>query len=78
MTPAMTDVLLSENDTLVTELGENATDEHILTALVAAHDWTEEGARAILSLARTYGTAIPRNALALACAMDIEDGEAGL
>lgn len=78
MTPVMTDTLLSEYDMLIAELGENATNEQIVAALVAAHGWTEVGARATLSLARIYGTAILRNALALASAMNIEDGEAGL
>ena len=41
-------------------------------------DWTEQGAREVLQLARRYGTSILRNALALAAAMKIEDGRVGL
>jgi spore coat protein CotH len=39
---------------------------------------TEQGARTIVRLARQYGASIIRNALALATAMSIEDGEPGL
>ena len=41
-------------------------------------DWTEQGAREVLQLARRYGTSVLRNALALAAAMKIEDGNVGL
>lgn len=40
--------------------------------------WTAQGARKVLQLARRYGTSILRSALALAAAMQIEDGNAGL
>jgi hypothetical protein len=78
MTAVMTDTLHFEYISLIAELGDDATDDQIVTELVARHDWTERGARAVLSLARTYGTSILRNALALADAMGIEDGSAGL
>jgi hypothetical protein len=61
-----------------TDLGAEATDEQIVRALVERGDWTEQGAREVLQLARRYGTSILRNALALAAAMQIEDGNAGL
>jgi hypothetical protein len=78
MTRLETRKLLDEYEAIIAELGVDATDEHIVGELVSGHDWTAEGARAILMLARTYGTAILRNALALAAAMQIEDGSSRL
>ena len=40
-----------------------------------AHDWTDEGARTIVSLANHYGTFVLRNALALAIVLNKEDGD---
>jgi hypothetical protein len=70
--------LLAEYETIVAELSDDPDDAEIVGALVAKGDWTQKGARAILMLARTYGTAILRNALALADAMNIEDGSSRL
>ncbi len=78
MASLVSDVLLSEYKSIITNLGEDTTDEAIIAALVKDADWTETGAREVLQLARKYGTSILRNALALASAMEIEDGEAGL
>jgi hypothetical protein len=78
MNELMTDALLAEYETIITDLGAEATDEQIVRALVERGDWTEQGAREVLQLARRYGTSILRNALALAAAMQIEDGNAGL
>ncbi|MGE0481314.1 MAG: hypothetical protein AB7Q17_12660 [Phycisphaerae bacterium] len=78
MPEVITDILLSEYDALIAGVGDDATDKQIVGALVPDADWTERGAREVLQLARTYGTSILRNALALASAMDIEDSEAGL
>jgi hypothetical protein len=78
MPAIMTDVLLSEYKGIIASVGENATDEAIIAALVRESEWTEEGAQAIVQLARQYGASILRNALALASAMQIEDGEVGL
>lgn len=78
MPAPITDALLSEYDTLIAELGENPTDQQIVASLMHNADWTKQGASEVLQLARKYGTAILRNALALASAMNIEDGEAGL
>ena len=41
-------------------------------------DWTPVGRQHLVALARNYGTFILRNALALAVACDIEDGELNL
>ena len=78
MGAVITDTLLSEYDTMIARVGENASDEQIIAALVRDSAWTEQGAREVLELARKYGTSILRNALALAYAMQIEDGAAGL
>ena len=78
MSEIMTDVLLSEYEGIIASVGENATDEAIIAALVREGDWTEQSARVVVRLARKYGTSILRNALALASALQIEDGEAGL
>ena len=78
MNELMTDSLLAEYDTIITDLGAEATDDEIVRALVERGDWTQQGAREVLQLARRYGTSILRNALALAAAMKIEDGNAGL
>ena len=78
MNELMTDTLLAEYETIITDLGAEATDEQIVRALVERGDRTEQGARELLQLARRYGTSILRNSLALAAAMNIEDGNAGL
>ena len=59
-------------------LGKHADPKRIVSALIADADWTPHGAQTLHWLARSYGTSILRNALALAEALGIEDGEAGL
>ncbi|MBL8880101.1 MAG: hypothetical protein JNG88_13365 [Phycisphaerales bacterium] len=78
MLDLVTDSLVSEYDAMIVRVGENATDEQLVAALMRDSAWTAQGAREVLQLARKYGTSILRNALALASAMQIEDGEAGL
>jgi len=78
MPDLITDVLISEYETLVAAVGEYPSDEQIIAALVRDSAWTERGASEVLQLARKYGTSILRNAFALASAMQIEDGDAGL
>ncbi len=72
------EALLSEYESIIADIGADASDEAIVSALVSDGDWTELGARTVVRLARNYGTSILRNALALASALRIEDGEAGL
>jgi hypothetical protein len=50
----------------------------LMALLQADGNWTTAGAEALISLSRQYGTFMLRNALALACALNIEDGELGL
>jgi hypothetical protein len=78
MNELMTDTLVAEYETIIADLGAQVTDEKIVHGLVAQADWTERGALAIVTLAREYGIAVLRNALALAKAMGIEDGKLGL
>ncbi len=63
---------------MVGRLAENANENNNVVSLASEAAWTEEGARTVLRLARTYGMSVLRNALALAEALDIEDGDAGL
>ena len=49
--------------------------EYLVKALAKEHDWTDAGARAIVSLANDYGAFMLRNALALAAVLDKEDGD---
>ncbi len=50
-------------------------EERLVGELASAHDWTEHGAQQLVALAKQYGSFILRDALALAIALDIEDGE---
>ncbi len=54
-----------------------APPESIAQALVEQHEWSEGGAAALVALAQDYGTFMLRNALALAEALEIEDGALG-
>jgi hypothetical protein len=77
MSKLIADTFAEEYELMVTKLGDSPTDDRLVAALVAEHSWTEEGAYAIVLLAREYGTSILRNALMLASALDIEDGSRG-
>lgn len=58
---------------------EDATDEAKLRAALARDaEWTHEGAQAVVMLAKCYGSFVLANAVALAEALGIEDGEAGI
>lgn len=75
--------LVSEYTTLVEECRvASSADEELnwdfLEYSLAKHaDWTPSAAQALTTLARDYGAFMLRNALALAIALDIEDGELG-
>lgn len=51
--------------------------DRLVRDLSRTHDWTAHGARVIVSLANQYGAFMLRNALALAVALDKEDGDLG-
>jgi len=54
----------------------NVSAENIITqALVKESDWSEEGAETLLMLVNDYGAFMLRNALALAVALNKEDGD---
>jgi hypothetical protein len=78
MNALMSETLLDEYGSIMADLGQDATDDQVVTALADRADWTAQGAREVLHLARGYGTSILRNALALAEVMRIEDGDVGL
>jgi hypothetical protein len=59
------------------ESKESIDDERLVYELARHHDWTTEGARAVLSLANEYGGFMLRNALALAVVLGKEDGDTG-
>ena len=69
---------VDEYKVLVDGLGGVPDDESLIGRLMAYSEWTERGATTLLMLARQYGTFILANALALAEALEIEDGDAGL
>lgn len=76
--PIYTTALRQEYQEIVRSVGENADHSAIVASLVTDAEWTKQGARTVLELSRQYGTSILRNALALAEALSIEDGEAGM
>ena len=78
MVGLVTDVLVSEYDTLVADVGKESADARLIEVLVRDAEWTEAGAQTLVWLARTYGTNILRNALCLASSLQIEDGDSGL
>jgi hypothetical protein len=57
-----------------------ATDSYdaLRNALIVDSEWTACGATHVLQLARNYGAFVLRNALAVALALEIHDGELGL
>lgn len=56
---------------------ESIDTNRLVRELSRRHDWTEDGARAIVSLVENYGAFMLRNALALAIVLGMEDGELG-
>ncbi len=72
------DTLPSEYDAIISDIPDIIDNAMLVRTLVERADWTEDGARELVRLARRYGTSILRNALALAEALGVEDGEAGM
>lgn len=70
---------ISEYDSIVNssarQLVRKVAPEQLARTLCKDHDWTDRGAREIVRLANDYGAFMLRNALALAIALDKEDGE---
>lgn len=51
--------------------------DRLHSGLVGTGEWTPSAASALIELAERYGSFMLRNALALAVAMEIEDGSEG-
>ncbi len=77
-TPQRVERLTDEYRSLVGELSEDADAAELRSLLVRRAEWTETGSAAVVHLATHYGSFVLANALALAEALDIEDGEAGI
>ncbi len=69
--------LADEYRTLASELGEGQDAAKLQSLLVRRAEWTQVGSAAVVHLATHYGSFVLANALALAEALEIEDGEAG-
>lgn len=73
--------LHSEYETLVKESTAPSQGEidwtMLQSELVRTAEWTDAGATHLVDLARDYGSFMLRNALALAVAAGIDDGEMG-
>ena len=52
--------------------------ETVVRRLEQDAEWTSCGAQHVVWLVRQYGAFVLRNALAVALALDVEDGETGL
>ncbi len=70
--------LKDEYRSLVDRVLDSTDDSQLRATLVRDAEWTEEGAQAVVMLAKQYGSFVLANALALAEALGIEDGEAGI
>lgn len=72
---------VSEYSALLTPASSKAVGrmdkDRLVRELARAHDWTDLGAFAIVSLATEYGVFMLRNALALAIVFDKQDGDLG-
>ncbi len=74
----VTDSLYSEYASIVKQFGGQSESSDLVKALVEQCDWTLRGAEIVVMLAQQHGMFVLRNALALAAALEIEDGESGL
>lgn len=70
--------LIEEYKTYVDELGDRIDSSDLQSILMSQGEWTRTGSAVIEHLARQYGSFVLSNALALAEALDIEDGDAGI
>jgi len=68
--------LISEYQSTVEHFSKHD-NENLAQALTQDHDWSEEGARAIIDLANNYGSFMLKNALALSIVLGKEDGDLG-
>lgn len=68
------EIKIKEYSDAIEKLGEDPSDDSIVAALVDL-EWPEKSARVMLVLANSYGCFMLSNALALANALGIEDGD---
>ena len=68
--------LISEYQSTVQHFSKHD-NEGLTQALAQDHDWSDEGARAIIDLANNYGSFMLKNALALSIVLGKEDGDLG-
>ena len=68
--------LISEYQSTVEHFSKHD-NENLAQALAQDHDWSDEGARAIIDLANNYGSFMLKNALALSIVLGKEDGDLG-
>ena len=70
---------VSEYESLIHSLEQNGGDQLNVGCLIDhlshSYDWTRRGAEEIVWLANAYGAFMLRNALALAIALEKEDGD---
>jgi len=78
-------LLVDEYTTLLRDASRGASCQpgtvdwaNVSSLLAIDAGWTLHGAAAVATLARQYGAFVLRNALALAIAADVEDGQLGL
>jgi hypothetical protein len=76
--PDLVPNFVDEYTALVARLGRKSNDKDLANLLRKESDWTKRGSAVLIMLARKYGTFVLANALALAEALDIEDGSAGI
>jgi len=76
--PDLVPNFVDEYRAIVDRLGPDSDDKDLADLLRKESDWTEQGSAVLVMLARQYGTFVLANALALAEALEIEDGEAGM
>jgi hypothetical protein len=70
--------LVDEYQSVFSNISSRRGDAELCRVLEKECEWKKEGAEAVLYLARTYGSFVLRNALAVAVSLGIEDGKAGL
>jgi hypothetical protein len=75
-TPENVSGLVEEYRVLLGDTDRDSSDR-LEDVLTREAEWSEEAAAHLLQLARTYGSFMLRNALALSLALGIEDGELG-
>lgn len=67
--------LRDEYSGILAEIPKTTDDAALAKILAENAEWTSNGARVVVRLARQYGTSVLRSALAVADAMGIEDGD---